>query len=42
MIGGKVIMRRNNDKGLFVAFDGPSGVGKSTLIQHTQNALIEN
>lgn len=35
-------MRRNNDKGLFVAFDGPNGVGKSTLIQHTQNALIEN
>lgn len=35
-------MRRNNDKGLFIAFNEPNGVGKSTLIQYTQNALIEN
>lgn len=35
-------MRRNINKGLFVAFDGPNGVGKSTLIQHTQTALIES
>ncbi len=35
-------MKKNNHKGLFIAFDGPNGVGKSTLIQHTRNALIEN
>lgn len=35
-------MRRNINKGLFVAFDGPNGVGKSTLIQHTQTTLIES
>lgn len=35
-------MRKNNKKGLFVAFDGPNGVGKSTLIEHTQTALIED
>lgn len=42
LIGEKIIMKRNNDKGLFIAFDGPNGVGKSTLIQHTKNTLIEN
>ncbi len=35
-------MRGSINKGLFVAFDGPNGVGKSTLIQHTQTALIES
>lgn len=34
-------MRKNNYKGLFIAFDGPNGVGKSTLIEYTQTALAE-
>jgi len=35
-------MKKSNHKGLFVAFDGPNGVGKSTLIEHTQTALVED
>lgn len=35
-------MRRNKGKGLFVAFDGPNGVGKSTLIENTKIALVED
>lgn len=35
-------MGENNYKGLFIAFDGPNGVGKSTLIEHTKTALIEH
>lgn len=35
-------MKKNDCKGLFVAFDGPNGVGKSTLIEHTQTALTES
>jgi len=34
-------MRKNNYSGLFVAFDGPNGVGKSTLIEHIQTDLAE-
>lgn len=34
-------MRKNNYKGLFIAFDGPNGVGKSTLIDHAQIKLRE-
>lgn len=35
-------MRQNEYDGLFVAFDGPNGVGKSTLIEHVQKGLIAN
>lgn len=35
-------MREKNYKGLFIAFDGPNGVGKSTLIEYTKTALIEH
>jgi dTMP kinase len=33
-------MKQNEYGGLFVAFDGPNGVGKSTLIEHVQKGLI--
>ena len=33
-------MRQNEYGGLFVAFDGPNAVGKSTLIEHVQKGLI--
>lgn len=35
-------MRKNKYNGLFIAFDGPNGVGKSTLIKHIQTVLTEN
>lgn len=34
-------MKKNGYDGLFVAFDGPNGVGKSTLIEYTRAALEE-
>ena len=33
-------MRLNEYGGLFVAFDGPNGVGKSTLVEYVQKRLI--
>jgi dTMP kinase len=35
-------MKKNEYGGLFVAFDGPNGVGKSTLIEQVQHGLINN
>lgn len=35
------IMRKNKYSGLFVAFDGPNGVGKSTLIEYVQTDLVK-
>jgi dTMP kinase len=35
-------MKVNDYGGLFVAFDGPNGVGKSTLIQCVSSALAGN
>lgn len=35
-------MKKNNFGGLFVAVDGPNGVGKSTLIRHVKSVLSEN
>lgn len=34
-------MRKNKYSGLFVAFDGPNGVGKSTLIEYVQTDLVK-
>lgn len=34
-------MKKNKYSGLFVAFDGPNGVGKSTLIEYVQTDLVE-
>lgn len=36
------IMRKNDYGGLLIAFDGPNGVGKSTLIESVQVALTES
>jgi dTMP kinase len=33
-------MKRHNYKGILVAFDGPNGVGKSTLIERVKSELI--
>ena len=33
---GVELMRLNEYGGLFVAFDGPNGVGKSTLVEYVQ------
>lgn len=35
-------MIKNDYGGLFIAFDGPNGVGKSTLIEYVQAALSES
>jgi dTMP kinase len=35
-------MLKNAYGGLFVAFDGPKGVGKTTLIEHIKAQLIKN
>jgi dTMP kinase len=35
-------MLKNNYGGLFVAFDGPKGAGKTTLIEHVKIELIKN
>jgi len=35
-------MLKNNYGGLFVAFDGPKGAGKTTLIEHVKVELIKN
>jgi dTMP kinase len=34
-------MKKNNFGGLLVAFDGPKGAGKTTLVKHVESALIE-
>lgn len=35
-------MKKNEYGGLFVAFDGPNGVGKSTLIEHVKDGLCKS
>jgi dTMP kinase len=33
-------MTKNSYGGLFIAFDGPNGVGKSTVIEHVESELV--
>jgi dTMP kinase len=35
-------MLKNNYGGLFIAFDGPKGAGKTTIIEHVKLELIKN
>ncbi len=38
----KLRLFSNHERGIFVSIDGPSGVGKSTIVWHLARMLVTN